>query len=75
MTLSHDYKISLTQRVYLLQNSIRISHHLNPGWVAQLVRPSSWYAKVAGSFPSQGTYKNQPVNAQMGGAADRSLSL
>ena len=34
-----------------------------PGQVAQLVRALSWYAKVAGSIPGQGTYKNQPMNA------------
>ena len=34
-----------------------------PGQVAQLVRATSWYAKVAGSIPGQGTYKNQPTNA------------
>lgn len=31
-----------------------------PGWVGQLVIP---YAKVVGSFPNQGTYQNQPMNA------------
>ena len=34
-----------------------------PGWVAQLVGASSWRAKVMGSIPSRGTYKNQPMNA------------
>ena len=32
----------------------------DPGPVAQLVRGSSWYAKVVVSIPSQGTNKNQP---------------
>ena len=36
--------------------------HAAPGWVAQQVRESSWYTKVAGSIPNQGTYKNQPTN-------------
>lgn len=31
------------------------------GWVAQLVKMSSQYTKVVGSFPCQGTYKNQPM--------------
>ena len=35
----------------------------SPGWVARLVRASSRYAKVVGSIPCQGTYKNQPMNA------------
>ena len=32
-------------------------------WVAQLVRVLSQYTKVMGLIPSQGTYKNQPMNA------------
>ena len=34
----------------------------SPDWVAQLVRVSSEYAKVAGSLPGQGTYKKESVN-------------
>ena len=34
---------------------------LGPGWVAQLVRTSSRYAKAVGLIPGQGTYKNQPI--------------
>ena len=34
--------------------------NIGPGWVALLVRALSRYAKVAGSIPSRGTYKNQP---------------
>ena len=37
--------------------------YLGPGWIAQLVRASLRYAKVAGSIPGQDTYKNQPMNA------------
>lgn len=33
------------------------------GWVTQLVEALSWYTKVQGSIPSQGTYTNQPMNA------------
>ena len=33
-----------------------------PGWVGQLIRALPQYAKVAGSIPGQGTYKNQPMN-------------
>ena len=36
---------------------------LSPGWVAQLVRVLSQYAKVVGLISGQGTYKNQPMNA------------
>ena len=36
-----------------------------PGWVARLVRALSQHAKVAGSVPSQGTYKNQARNASV----------
>ena len=34
-----------------------------PGWVTQLVRVSSQYAKVVGLTPRQGKQKNQPINA------------
>ena len=46
---------------------------LGPGRVAQLVRTSSQYTKVADPIPSQGTYKNQPVNAQIRGTTNRSI--
>ena len=36
---------------------------IGPGWVAQLVRALSHFVKVAGSIPSQGSYKNQQMNA------------
>ena len=35
----------------------------SPGQVAQLVRASSLYAKVAGSISGRGTHKKQPMNA------------
>ena len=38
------------------------SFFVGPGQVAQLVRTSSQYTKVAGSIPSQGKYKNQSMN-------------
>ena len=38
-------------------------NELGPDWVAQLIRALSQYAKVMGSIPSQGTCKNQPMNA------------
>ena len=41
---------------------IKIMYGL-PGQVAQLVRTSSQDARVMGSIPSQGIYKNQPKNA------------
>ena len=38
--------------------------HTGPGWVvAQLVRASAPYAKVAGLIPGQGTYKKQSMTA------------
>ena len=46
-----------------------------PGQVAHLVRASSLYAKVAGSIPSQGTDKNQPMNPRMGGGTNPCFSL
>ena len=44
--------------------------HIHPGWIAQLVRASSRYAKVADSVPGQGTYKNQPMNAYISGTTN-----
>lgn len=41
-----------------------------PGWVSQLVRASSRYTKVAGSIPSRGTCKNQPVDARISGTTN-----
>ena len=46
-----------------------------PGRVAQLVGASSLYAKVAGSVPTQGTYKNQPKNWRISEIANRCVSL
>ena len=40
-----------------------IKWETGPGWLAQLLRVSSQYAEVVGSISSQGTYKNQPMNA------------
>ena len=34
-----------------------------PGGVVQLGGELSWYAKVEGSVPSEGTCKKQPMNA------------
>ena len=33
------------------------------GQIAQLVRASAQYTKVAGSIPGQGAYKKQPMSA------------
>ena len=41
-----------------------------PGQVAQLVRASSPYAKVAGSIPGQDTYKNQPMSTSISGTTN-----
>ena len=43
-----------------LQNGDYTQH----GGAAQLVRASSQHAKVVRLIPSQGTYKNQPMNAK-----------
>ena len=40
-----------------------LNKELGPGPVAQLVRVSSQYTKVVGLIPSQGTNKNQSMNA------------
>ena len=47
----------------------------SPGWVAQLVRALSWYARVSGSIPGQGTCKTQPVGVWVGGMARWCFSL
>ena len=46
----------------MLYNEVNMCNK-GPGRVSQLVRASSWYTKVAGLIPGQGTYKNQPVSA------------
>ena len=45
------------------------------GWVAQLVEALSQYAKVVGSIPNQGIYKEQPINAWISGTTNRCFSL
>ena len=44
---------------------------LGPGFLAQLVRVSSQYAKVTGLISIQGTYKMQPMNAPIRGATNQ----
>ena len=46
-----------------------------PGWVVQLVRAFSQYAKVVGLIPGQSTHKNQPVNASISGTTNQCFSL
>ena len=49
---------------YVLQRQIEKAgkgKEKSPGCVAQLVRALSQNAKVVGSIPDQGTYKNQPI--------------
>ena len=41
-----------------------------PGWVAQLVGMLSGCIKVVGPIPSQDTFKNQPMNAWIGGTTN-----
>ena len=43
--------------------------------VAQMVRVLTQYARVVGSIPSQGTYKNPPMSASVHGTTDPSFSL
>ena len=45
----------------------------HPGWVAQLVRASPWYAK--GLIPGQSIYTNEPVNALISGTTNQCFSL
>ena len=48
----------------------------NKPWpIAALIRTLSRYTKVAGSDLGQGTYKNQPVNAEISGIASHCFSL
>ena len=46
-----------------------------PGRVGQLVRALSQQVKVTGSIPSEGTYKKQPMNAQISGTTNQCFSL
>ena len=49
--------------------------NIGSGRLAQLVRVLSQYAKVAGSILGQGTYKKQPMNAQISGTTNWCFSL
>ena len=42
---------------------------------SSVVRASSWYTKVVGSIPGQGTYKNQPMSVSISGTTNRCLFL
>ena len=55
----------LSQHVYCVAVAFKMTER-GPSRVVQLVRASG-YAKVASSIPSQGTYKNQSMNAQISG--------
>ena len=46
-----------------------------PGQAGQWVRLSSRYTKVAGSIPSQGTYKKLPMNVSRSGTTHGCLSV
>ena len=66
---------------FLTMNAIGIQYLITvctayccPGRVAQWVRVSSRYTKVAGSMSSQNTYKKQPINIQISGTINRCLS-
>ena len=57
-----------TMPMYLMTLNCAIKMvKVGPGPVVQLVRVSSQYTKVAGSIPTQGTHRNQPVRASVGG--------
>lgn len=64
MTFKELEEKSVNHESFIWQNySFNNEEEENPGWVAQLIKASSQYAKVADSNPSQVMYKNQPMNA------------
>ena len=69
---STSLKESFLEKRYLLYLII-IFQSVAAGQITQLVRVSSWYIKVMGLIPSQGTYKNQPMNASISGTTTRCL--
>ena len=69
---------TMNQQVESLSKDTKIifkKPNRNSGQVAQLVRVAGWYAKVVGSIPGQGTYKNQPANAQISGTTNQCFFL
>ena len=73
---SHDWSDYCCGFVDSLHYSLGVKKLLSGlGWAAQLVRVSSWHAKVVGSIPGQGTYKNQPVSAWIIGTRNWCFSL
>ena len=58
--------------IYKIKGTI---HPKKKGKLAQLIRAMSWYAKAEASIPGEGTYKNQPMNAQMNETINLSLSF
>ena len=61
--------------LFLIPFFFIIKFIIGPGWVAQWVRESSQHTKVAGWMPSQATYKNQPMKAEMSGTTKQCFSL
>ena len=71
------------------QNKTKENETEKPGWKndkpklvrswaaqgAQSVRTLSWHINVAGWIPGQGTYKDQPMNAQISGTTNQHFSL
>ena len=60
--------------IYLYEIYVYV-RKIYPGQVAQLVRASSWYAKVTGSIPSQGICENQQMNTYIRGTINRCFSF
>ena len=54
---------SSTQSWSIFFKALFIKKTTKKPWPGNSVGVSSQYAKVAGSIPGQGTYKNQPMNA------------
>ena len=62
MTAGADCQV-LSKKNHVFQVlKFKTQRNAGPGQVAQLIRALSWYAKVAGSIPGQGTFKNQPMS-------------
>ena len=63
-TLKYKWVPCVVQNICVLASSFKTQRG-SPGWVAQLVRVLSQYAKVVGLILHQATYKNPPMNASV----------
>ena len=73
-TLKYKWVPCVVQNICVLASSFKTQRG-SPGWVAQLVRVLSQYARVAGSIPGQDTKKTQWMNECINKQNNKSMFL